>query len=42
MIPVCDKIKKEREINTFIHYGCIKLIKSDNEDIYNVMLRQFY
>jgi len=31
---MCCKIKKER--NPFIHQTCIKLIKSDSEDIYNV------
>ncbi len=25
-----------KEINTFIQHVCIKMIKNDNEDIYNV------
>ncbi len=30
-----------QEMYTFIHQGCIKLIKSDSEDIYNVT-KDFY
>ncbi len=30
-----------KEINTFIYQGCIKLIKSDDKDIYNVT-KDFY
>jgi len=28
--------KELKEMNTFIQLGCIKLIKSDSKDIYNV------
>ncbi len=31
-----SKIIFFQEINTFIHQQCIKLIKSDSKDIYNV------
>ncbi len=30
-----------KDINTFIQQGCIKLIKSDSKDIYNVT-KDFY
>ncbi len=30
-----------KEINTFIHQGCIKLIKSENKDI-NYVTNDFY
>ncbi len=30
-----------KEMNTFIQPGCIKLIKSDSEDIYNIT-KDFY
>ncbi len=30
-----------KEMSTFIHQGCIKLIKSDSKDVYNVT-KDFY
>ncbi len=33
---VSEKLFSEREMNTYIQQGCIKLIKTDSKDIYNV------
>ncbi len=30
-----------KEINTFIQQGCIKLVKTDNKDLY-IVLKPFY
>ncbi len=39
MFGVCVHVCVLVEINAFIHMACIKLIKSDSKDIYNVNIR---
>ncbi len=36
-----EVLYKHTEINIFIQQGCIKLTKSDSEDIYNVMKKNY-
>ncbi len=40
-ILVSLKKKRKKDINTFIQWECFVVIKSDSEDIYNVM-KDFY
>ncbi len=36
-LHLINKWIKKKNVNTFIQQGCIKVAKSDNEDIYNVI-----